>query len=172
MTETADQHTGGIKELVPAEKAKILRVINEAAHAYKGVIPADCFHEPYMPGEELSREMTRMKFFGWESGNEIVGVMGYQPVKDVTLIRHAYVLPAYQNKGIGTKLLEHLEKLTKTRWMLVGTWADAEWAVAFYQKHGFEILPDKNALLHKYWNLPKRKIETSLVLGLETGIET
>ncbi len=161
-----------IRELTEIDKASIYQVVNAAARAYKGVIPADRYHEPYMPEEELCGEMERMTFFGWESGTKIVGVIGYQPVEDVTLIRHAYVLPACQKKGIGTKLLQHVKKLTKTRRLLVGTWADANWAVAFYTKQGFEIMPDKNGLLRKYWNIPKRQIETSVVLGIETGIES
>lgn len=160
-----------IRLLGDNDKATIYKIINEAARAYKGVIPADRYHEPYMPKEELSGEMSHMTFFGWVSDNEIVGVMGFQPVKDVTLIRHAYVLPAFQKKGIGTKLLQHVKKLTKTRRLLVGTWADAGWAVAFYRKQGFVIMPDKNGLLRKYWNISNRQIETSIVLGIETGIE-
>jgi GNAT superfamily N-acetyltransferase len=159
-----------IRQLCEDDKAAIYQIINTAAQAYKGIIPADRYHEPYMPEDELSGEMERMTFFGWESGGEILGVMGFQPVKDVTLIRHAYVLPAYQKQGVGTKLLQHIKKLTKTRLLLVGTWADADWALAFYRRQGFTIMPGKNGLLSKYWNLPVRQIETSVVLGIETGI--
>ena len=145
----------------------IYEIINAAASAYKGVIPADCYHEPYMPREELNHDMGNMTFFGREDNGRLVGVMGLQSVKDVTLIRHAYVLPAFQQKGIGTELLFHLKKMTGTRWLLVGTWADATWAINFYQKHGFTLRPDKDELLVKYWNIPRRQIETSVVMGIE-----
>jgi len=160
-----------IRPLCDDDKTAIYRIINAAAQAYKGVIPADRYHEPYMPEEELAREMKTMTFFGWVSGGEIVGVMGFQPVKDVTLIRHAYVLPDFQKKGIGTELLQHVKKLTTTRQLLVGTWDDAAWAVAFYRKQGFAIMPDKTGLLRKYWNIPDRQIETSVVLGIEVRLE-
>ncbi|MFO7773665.1 MAG: GNAT family N-acetyltransferase [Dehalococcoidia bacterium] len=145
----------------------IWQVINEAARAYKGVIPGNCYHEPYMPREELRREMTSMTFFGWQEEGELVGVIGFQPVKDVTLIRHAYVLSAYQRRGIGTILLNHVKQMTKTKRLLVGTWADASWAIEFYQEHGFELMPDKDELLAKYWDIPQRQVEASVVLGLE-----
>lgn len=157
-----------IKELSLKESQIIYEIINQAASVYKGAIPADCYHEPYMPEEELLSEMESMAFFGWEEEDRLVGVMGFQPIKDVTLIRHAYVIPDYQGKGIGTTLLNHLKQMTKTRQLLVGTWADATWAIAFYQKQGFNLLPDKDALLMKYWDIPKRQIETSVVLGMET----
>lgn len=155
-----------LKELSPADKVSIFKVINSAAVAYKGVIPADRYHEPYMTEAGLAAEMAAMKFFGWEADSKIVAVMGFQPVKDVTLIRHAYVLPAYQKQGIGTKLLEHIKRLVKTRLLLVGTWADAGWAVRFYEQHGFELMPDKDGLLKKYWNIPERQVATSVVLGI------
>jgi len=145
-------------------------IINEAARAYQGVIPADCYHQPYMPMEELEREMKQIAFFGWEINGELVGVMGFQPVKDVTLIRHAYVLPRWQKQGIGSKLLNHLKGLVTTPHLLVGTWTDARWAITFYQKHGFELLPNKDELLKTYWNIPQRQIETSVVLGREYKI--
>ena len=119
-----------------------------------------------MPEEELRQEMRNMTFFGWEETGKLAGVMGFQPVKDVTLIRHAYVLPNYQRKGVGSRLLEHLKLMTKTKELLVGTWADAVWAIDFYQKHGFRIMPNKNKLLSMYWNIPQRQIETSVVLGI------
>jgi len=143
----------------------IYTIINDAARAYKGVIPADCYHEPYMSMEELEEEMRRMTFFGWEE--RLVGVMGFQPVGDVTLIRHAYVLTDHQGRGIGSKLLAHLKGLATTPRLLVGTWADAHWAISFYQKHGFRVLPNKDELLRRYWDIPKRQRETSVVLGLE-----
>jgi len=149
---------------------RIYFIINEAARAYQGVIPADCYHQPYMPMEELEREMKQMTFFGWEINGELVGVMGFQPVKDVTLIRHAYVLSRWQKQGIGSKLLNHLKGLGTTPCLLVGTWASAYWAIAFYQKHGFKLLPNKDDLLKTYWNIPQRQIETSVVLGREYKI--
>jgi len=145
-------------------------IINEAARAYQGVIPADCYHQPYMPMEELEREMKQMTFFGWEASGELVGVMGFQPVKDVTLIRHAYVLPRWQKQGIGSRMLNHLKGLVTTPRLLVGTWADAYRAITFYQKHGFQLMPNKDELLKTYWNIPQRQIETSVVLGMEYKI--
>ncbi len=156
-----------IRQLSRADKAGIYQVINSAARAYKGVIPADRYHEPYMPEEELIREMEEMTFFGWDESGEIVGVIGYQPIKDVTLVRHLYVLPEHQKKGIGSGLIMHIKQMTRTRFLLVGTWADATWAIAFYQKHGFKFMPDKDGLLRKYWNIPRRQIETSVVMGIE-----
>ena len=142
-------------------------IINEAAKAYDGVIPADRYHQPYMPMSELEEEMKRMTFFGWEANGELVGVMGIEPIKDVTLIRHAYVLPRWQRQGIASKLLNHLKSLVTTSRLLVGTWADVHWAIAFYQKHGFNLLPDKDELLKSYWDIPQRQIETSVVLGID-----
>jgi len=141
-------------------------VINDAAKAYCGVIPPDCYHEPYMPIDELSEEMQKMSFFGWQDEKQLVGVMGFQRVRDVTLIRHAYELTAWQRKGIGSQLVNYLRKLSETRRLLVGTWADAHWAIAFYQKHGFHLLADKDKLLRAYWRVPDRQIEVSVVLGL------
>ena len=142
-------------------------IINEAARAYDGVIPADCYHQPYMPMDELKREMKRVTFFGWELNGELIGVMGIEPIKDVTLIRHAYVLPSWQKQGIGSKLLNYLKKLVTTSRLLAGTWTDAHRAIAFYQKHGFSLLPDKDELLKTYWDIPRRQIETSVVLGID-----
>ncbi len=146
---------------------RIYFIINEAAKAYEGIIPADCYHQPYMPVDELEREMKRMTFFGWEVNGELVGVMGFEPVKEVTLIRHAYVLPQWQKQGIGSKLLNHCQGLVTTSRLLVGTWADAYWAINFYQKHGFSLLPNKDELLKTYWDIPQRQIETSVVLEME-----
>jgi len=147
-------------------------IINEAAKAYDGVIPVDCYQQPYMPMDELEAEMKRVIFFGWEVNGELVGVMGFEPIKDVTLIRHAYVLAQWQKQGIGSKLLNHLESLVTTSRLLVGTWADAHRATAFYQKRGFSLLPDKDALLKSYWDIPQRQIETSVVMELNTKKET
>ncbi len=155
-----------IKMLSPKDMAIIYDVINAAARAYRGAIPADCYHEPYMPEAALRREMAGMTFFGWDEGGKIVGVMGFQTVKDVTLVRHAYVLPDYQGRGIGTGLLDHVKQLTKTRALLVGTWAGAFWAVRFYQQRGFKLMPDKDGLLDKYWDVPPRQVEASVVLGI------
>jgi len=115
--------------------------------------------------------MKRMTFFGWEVNGELVGVVGFEPIKDVTLIRHAYVLPQWQKRGIGSKLLSHLKGLVTTSRLLVGTWADAYRAIDFYKKHGFNLLPDKDELLKTYWDIPQRQIETSVVLGIEMGRE-
>ena len=145
---------------------KIYLIINEAAKAYEGAIPADRYKQPYMTMGELKREMKRMTFFGWEVNKELVGVMGFEPVKDVTLIRHSYVLPQWQKQGTGSKLLNHLKNLVATPHLLVGTWADAKWAIDFYQKHGFSLSPNKDELLKAYWAIPRRQIETSVVLGI------
>ena len=145
----------------------IFSIINQAAHAYRGVIPDDCYHEPYMPLDELQKEMRLMTFFGWQQRQSLVGVMGFQPVKDVTLIRHAYVLPDSQRKGIGIRLLNYLRQLTATGRLLVGTWQDATWAIAFYQKNGFRLMPDKDNLLKLYWDISSRQIKTSVVLGID-----
>jgi GNAT superfamily N-acetyltransferase len=144
----------------------IFSIINEAAKAYSGSIPADCYHEPYMTLEELKKEMRRIIFFGWQIQDKLVGIMGLELVKDVSLIRHAYVLPQYQGKGIGSKLLRYIMGKTATPRMLVGTWADAHWAIEFYQKHGFNLLPNKDQLLKLYWDISPRQIDTSVVLGL------
>ena len=142
-------------------------IINEAARAYDGVIPADCYHQPYMPLDELEREIQRVTFFGWKVDGEFVGIMGIEPVKDITLIRHAYVLPRWQKQKIGSKLLKHLKRMTTTRRLLVGTWTAAWWAIAFYLKHGFSLLADKDELLKNYWDIPQRQIETSIVMGID-----
>jgi GNAT superfamily N-acetyltransferase len=156
-----------ITKLSVKDTATIYEIINKAACAYRGVIPGDCYHEPYMPEPELRREMANMTFFGWREGDKVIGVIGYQRVRDVTLVRHAYILPEYQRKGIGTKLLDYVKRMTQTRQLLVGTWADNTWAIQFYQKHGFNLMPAKDELLKKYWDIPGRQIETSVVLGIE-----
>ncbi len=153
----------------PEDIDRMYFIVNEASKAYEGVIPADCYHQPYMPREELEREMKRMTFFGWEVNGELIGVMGFEPIKDVTLIRHAYILPRWQRQGIGSKMLSYLRGLVITSRLLVGTWADAHWAIDFYQKHGFSLLPNKDELLKTYWDIPRRQIETSVVLGVELG---
>ena len=155
-----------------SDAERIYFIINEAAKAYEGVIPADCYHQPYMPMDELGQEMKRMTFFGWEVNEELVGVMGFEAIKDVTLIRHAYVLTQWQGQGIGGKLLHYLRGLATTSRLLVGTWADAHRAIDFYQKHGFKLLLNKDELLKTYWSIPQRQIETSVVLGIDIKKET
>ena len=161
-----------IHECQPGETKRIYYIINEAAKAYEGVIPANRYHQPYMPMDELEQEMKQMTFFGMEVNGELVGVMGFQPIKDVTLIRHTYVLPQWQRQGISSKLLNYLKRLVTTSRLLVGTWADAHWAIAFYEKHGFRLLPNKDELLRTYWNISQRQIETSVVLGIDIKNDT
>lgn len=158
-----------IRECRAEDADTIYAIINKSAKAYEGVIPADRYHQPYMPMSELKREMARITFFGWKTSGQLVGVMGTEPVRDVILIRHAYILPAWQNQGIGSRLLEHLMKRVTTARLLVGTWADARWAIEFYQKHGFKLVSNKDELLLSYWDVPPRQIETSVVLGIDTG---
>ena len=158
-----------LRECRPEDFNTIYQIINEAARAYEGAIPDDCYHQPYMPAEELEREMSRIIFYGWEVDGELVAVMAIEPIKDTTLIRHAYVLPEWQHQGIATRLLEHLKGLTETPQLLVGTWADATWALDFYQRRGFRFLPDSVRLLETYWDIPQRQVETSVVLGMEMG---
>jgi GNAT superfamily N-acetyltransferase len=147
-------------------------IINKAAEAYEGVIPADRYQQPYMSMDELMGEMERVDFYGWEVNGELVGIMGMEPIKDVTLIRHAYVLPEWQGQGIASRLLDHIKRLFTGSRLLVGTWADAGWAVSFYRKRGFHPVPDKDRLLETYWDIPQRQIETSVVLGIDnTGMK-
>jgi GNAT superfamily N-acetyltransferase len=160
-----------IRECRREDADRMYRIINEAARAYEGRIPADCYHQPYMPRPELAAEMARMTFYGWEDGGVLAGVMGLEPVKDVTLVRHAYILADYQRQGIGGKLLHYLIRMVATPRLLVGTWADA-WAVDFYLKHGFTVLPDKDRLLQTYWDISPRQIETSIVLGIDVPPKT
>lgn len=155
----------------PADTERIYLIINEAAKAYQGVIPADCYREPYMPIDELERELAEMSFFVWEERGELVGVIGFQPIMEVTLIRHAYVLPQWQRRGIASRLIDKMKRLCRTPRLLVGTWAAAYWAIALYQKHGFRLMPDKDELLKAYWKIPQCQIETSVVLGMEMGKE-
>ena len=150
----------------------IYQVINEAATAYRAVIPADCYHVPYMPLDELQREMAEMQFYGCLEDRQLVGVMGVQDVQDVTLVRHAYVATTQQRRGIGSALLRHVEAVAGRSTILIGTWAAATWAIAFYQKHGYSLVSDraeKDALLRHYWHVPDRQIETSVVLRKTRG---
>ncbi len=149
------------------ERGEILEIVNAAAEAYRGVIPADRWREPYMDATELDREIAAgVAFWGCESGGRLAGVMGIQAVRDVDLIRHAYVRPDAQGEGIGRRLLEHL-RASAERPLLVGTWAAAEWAIRFYRRNGFEPVTteQKNRLLKTYWSIPERQVETSVVLA-------
>jgi GNAT superfamily N-acetyltransferase len=151
------------------ERGAILAIVNAAAEAYRDTIPADRWHDPYMSADELDAEIAAgVAFFGCEVDDTLVGVMGIQHVRDVDLIRHAYVAPAAQGRGVGGTLLQHLIERAERR-LLVGTWAAAEWAIAFYQRHGFTLCspPQTAALLQDYWNIPQRQVETSVVLTYE-----
>ena len=156
-----------IRDCLAADFDAMLDVINDGAQAYKGIIPADRWHEPYMPAEELSAEVTAgVAFRGWFDGEtNLAGVMGQQPVQDVLLIRHAYVKTQHRRSGIGSALIEDLLHHAD-RPVLIGTWAAAHWAVAFYKKHDFERVSEseKNRLLSLYWTIPERQIHTSVVL--------
>ena len=156
-----------IRLCTPDEFELIYDIINDAAQAYQGVIPADCWHQPYMSKAELRHEIEAgVVFWGFETGGELVGVMGIQPVQDVTLIRHAYVRTTRRNRGVGGQLLRHLSTLTD-RPILIGTWVDAVWAIRFYEKHGFRLVTpaEKDRLLRKYWTISDRQVETSVVLA-------
>ena len=153
--------------------SSILYVINDAAIKYKGIIPDDCWHEPYMLEEELVNEFDHgIRMFGYNKNNKLVGVMGIQEFKDVTLIRHAYTLTNYQGKGIGKSLLQYLLKLNKSPYLLVGTWQDATWAIQFYEKFGFIRQNKKQTaqLLNKYWEISSKQIENSVVLDKYTPL--
>jgi len=156
-----------IRQCESGDFETIYSIINEAARAYRGIIPEDRWKEPYMTREELREEMEEgVVFWGYEEEGELIGVMGIQDVGDVTLIRHAYVRTSEQNKGVGGELLSHLKRQT-TRPILIGTWEDASWAIAFYEKHGFRMVTpeEKVRLLRKYWSIPERQVETSVVLA-------
>jgi GNAT superfamily N-acetyltransferase len=150
-----------------ADLATMLAIVNDAAVAYRGVIPPDRWHDPYMPESELRAEIAAgVEFWGLDTDEGLIGVMGVQPVRDVDLIRHAYVRPDKQRHGVGAELIEYLRRRSPRR-MLVGTWAAATWAISFYQRHGFELVPRAStaALLRSYWTIPERQIETSVVLA-------
>lgn len=155
-----------IRQCSNADIPVIETIINEAAQAYCGVIPSDCWHEPYMPRHELLDEIAAgVQFWGWDDSGSLIGVMGSQKVNDATLIRHAYVLSAHQNRGIGSELLKQLVGQSSGQ-LLVGTWAAAEWAIRFYQRHGFRLVSteEKDRLLNTYWKISPRQRETSVVL--------
>ena len=155
-----------IRRCTDADFDTIFVIINEAAEAYRGVIPADRWHEPYMSKDELRHEIeSGVWFWGYVEDDELVGVMGIQDVQDVTLIRHAYVRTSRRGQGVGGRLLAELRKLSN-RAVLIGTWAAATWAIRFYEKHGFKMVTpeEKDRLLKKYWAIPERQVETSVVL--------
>ena len=158
-----------IRDCSDSDLEDIYQIINDAAQAYRGIIPVDRWQEPYMPREELREEIsTGVVFLGYEVDGRLAGVMGTQDVEDVTLIRHAYVRTDRRNQGIGGQLLASIMDGT-TRPLLIGTWADAVWAVRFYEHRGFTVVSDqeKGLLLRKYWTVPERQIETSVVLADE-----
>jgi len=156
-----------IRQLRESDLPAAWAIINDAAQAYRGVIPADRWHEPYMPREELAAEIAAGVVF-WIAENDarLLGVMGIQDKGDVALVRHAYVAPTLQRKGVGQALLRHIQGLSDKP-VLIGTWAAASWAVDFYVRNGFAVVSDgeKNRLLRKYWSIPERQIETSVVLA-------
>jgi GNAT superfamily N-acetyltransferase len=155
-----------IRHCTDADIALIEEIINDAAEAYRGVIPADRWHEPYMPRAALTAEIAAgVDFWGWDESDALVGVMGLQDVRDVTLIRHAYVRPGLQGKGIGSALMRALIVKAERR-LLVGTWAAAHWAIRFYEGHGFRLVSaeEKDRLLGLYWTIPPRQRDASVVL--------
>jgi len=155
-----------IRACTADDRDAIYAIINEAARAYQGVIPTDRWKEPYMPMDELQHEIDAgVRFWGYEEDGELVGVMGIQAVKDVTLIRHAYVRPSAQRSGIGAQLLSRLKSDVDDT-LLIGTWAAATWAIRFYERNGFRLVDEatKNQLLKKYWTIPERQVEESVVL--------
>ena len=156
-----------IGRLLKRDLDSILEVINEAAQAYKGVIPNDRWKEPYMSAKELGDEIdSGVDFFGLQEEGRIIGLMGIQELKEITLIRHTYVLTEHQRGGVGSKLLQYLINLAKAPEILVGTWKAANWAIQFYEAYGFTLVSsyEKDRLLREYWNIPERQVETSLVL--------
>jgi N-acetylglutamate synthase-like GNAT family acetyltransferase len=156
-----------IRKFRDADLAAMLAIVNDAAQAYRGVIPADRWRDPYMPRDELAREIADgIIFWVAEENGRLLGMMGIQDKGEVTLIRHAYVAPGMQRKGVGTVLLRHLEGLT-SKPVLIGTWAAASWAIDFYRRNGFAVVPrkDKDALLREYWSVPARQRQTSVVLA-------
>ena len=156
-----------IRPCRPEEAPAMLAIINAAAEAYRGAIPADCWHEPYMSADELRAEIAAgVAFVATDVDGVMAGLMGIQPVRNVDLIRHAYVSPAHQGKGIGGAMMKNLRERTR-RPILIGTWAAATWAIHFYEGHGFALVPEasKALLLKTYWKIPERQIETSVVLA-------
>jgi N-acetylglutamate synthase-like GNAT family acetyltransferase len=163
-----------IRKCKESDHDAIFEIINDAAQAYKSVIPQDRWHEPYMSLEELRAQIgDGVVFWGLERDGRLLGVMGIQDRGEVTLIRHAYVVTGAQKKGIGKMLLQHLQRMTEKP-ILIGTWANASWAVSFYRKNGYTRVSDeeKNRLLRKYWSIPERQVETSVVLANQTWYQT
>ncbi len=163
-----------IRDCTAGDFEEIYEIINDAAQAYRGIIPPDRWHEPYMPREELREEIAAgVAFLGYEQDGELTGVMGIQDIQDVTLIRHAYVRSAQRGRGIGGELLARIMD-EAARPVLIGTWADAVWAVRFYERHGFKVVStqEKERLLRKYWSVPGRQIETSVVLADQAWFAT
>lgn len=163
----SDRACALIRKCSDGDFGTIHEIINDAAQAYEGIIPQDCWKEPYMTKEELRHEIDRgVEFWGCEEDGRLVGVMGVQRFGDVTLIRHSYVRTAKRNRGIGGRLLSYLLGQTD-RPVLIGTWADAVWAVRFYEKYNFRLVSpeEKDRLLRKYWSIPERQIESSVVLA-------
>ena len=156
-----------ISEYKKTDTSKIIYIINDASLRYKGVIPNDCWHEPYMSKQELINEFNEgVRMYGYHNNSELIGVIGIQEVKDVTLIRHAYTLTSYQNKGAGSALLKYLLKKNQNSRLLVGTWKNATWAIRFYEKFGFILHRKEQAtlLLKKYWKISQKQIKNSVVL--------
>jgi GNAT superfamily N-acetyltransferase len=163
-----------IRKLTNTNFQEIITVINDAATAYKGKIPADRWKEPYMDAQEIKEEIQNgVQFYGYIENSNLIVVMGIQPVNDVTLIRHAYTLTSHQRKGIGEKLLKHLLILAQTTRILVGTWEAAPWAIKFYEKHGFSLCSreETNNVLTKYWNIPEKQVVTSVTLDYKRSLQ-
>lgn len=163
-----------IRRCEEADFNTIFKIINDAARAYKGIIPQDRWHEPYMSDAELKAQINDgIVFWGLERDGHLLGVMGIQDKSEVTLIRHAYVMSRAQKQGIGKKLLHHLQSMT-VKPILIGTWAAASWAVSFYQKNGYKLVSEeeKNRLLRRYWSIPQRQVETSVVLANQPWHQT
>ena len=156
-----------IRKYTKIDSSKILHIINDAAKKYKGIIPDDCWHEPYMSEQELINEFNdEVRMYGYHDNNKLIGVIGIQEVQDVILIRHAYTLTSYQNKGTGSAMLEYLLKKSQNSRLLVGTWKNAIWAIRFYKKFGFIVHAKEQStlLLKKYWKIPSKQIKNSVVL--------
>ena len=163
-----------IRKSVDSDFTAMLAIINDAARAYRGVIPADRWHEPYMPADELSEEIASgVVFWVAEREGQLAGLMGIQDKSEVALVRHAYVAPNTQKTGVGTTLLRHVQSLTDKP-ILIGTWAAASWAIEFYRRNGFTVvsITQKDHLLRKYWSIPVRQIETSVVLADRRWMES
>jgi len=156
-----------ISEYKKTDTSKILHIINDASLRYKGIIPEDCWHEPYMSEQELIDEFSDgVRMFGYHYDNKLIGVIGIQEIKNVILIRHAYILTSYQSKGMGSLLLEYLLKKNKNARLLVGTWKNAAWAIRFYEKFSFILHTKEQStlLLKKYWKITSKQIKNSVVL--------